>query len=467
MIRAGAARIAGIVAGALAALCLAFPASAGVTGLTDAEVAAIEAKARAVMAATGAPSLSIAVVRDGQIAYVQAWGEARPGVKATPFTRYPIGSISKQFTATAVLMLGDDGKLGLDDPLEAYIHGLTAGGAITIRQLLGMTAGFRDYWPQDFATPEMLTATTNAALLTRWARTPLDYRPGDDWQYSNTSYAVAGALVEEAAHEPLWSVLKTRIFDPLSMTSVVSIDGAPLAAPDAQGFTRYAMGPVRPAPQEAAGWLFATGDLAMNARDLAVWDIGQINRALLSKTSYAAQRKTQKLSGGRDSGYGLGVYVSRDNDRLKLSHGGAISGFRAENRVWPDQGIAVVVMTNADFSAPDVAMADAIERILFPNDDPAQAARRVFDELRAGKLERRQLSTNGAAYFTPQAVADYAASLAPLGEPKRFDLVREWRRGGMVLRRYEVTYGDGRRLNVVESRVSSGLLDQFTVAPIE
>src|SRR5436309_12700434 len=140
-----------------------------------------------VLAKTGAPSASIAVVKDGKIAYVHAYGSARldPPMAATPEMRYSIGSVSKQFTATAVLMLAEEGKLSLDDRVVRWLPELTRAQDVTIRQLLSMTSGYQDFWPQDYVMPGMLEPATPRQIAETWARKPLDFEPGTKWQYSN------------------------------------------------------------------------------------------------------------------------------------------------------------------------------------------------------------------------------------------------------------------------------------------
>ena len=136
--------------------------------------------AQQVLKTTGVPSASIAIVQDGKLAYLQAYGSAKldPQTAATPAMRYSIGSISKQFTAAAILMLAEEGKLSLDDPVAKYVAGLTDGDKVTIRELLSHTSGYQDNWPQDYAPPMMLQPITAEAIMNRWARIPLDFAPG-------------------------------------------------------------------------------------------------------------------------------------------------------------------------------------------------------------------------------------------------------------------------------------------------
>src|SRR6476620_135403 len=203
----------------------------------------IDAEVAAVLKATGAPGASIAVVRDAAVAYVHAYGLAstEPQRPATPQMRYSIGSISKQFTAAALLMLQEEGKLSLDDRISRWLPDLTRADDVTIRQLLSMTSGYQDFWPQDYVMPMMMKPVTAPEILTGWAKKPLDFEPGAKWQYSNTNYVAAGMIAEKVAGMPLLDFLQKRVFDPLHMTTVSNTDAAPLGAGDPMRYLRYAL----------------------------------------------------------------------------------------------------------------------------------------------------------------------------------------------------------------------------------
>src|SRR4030081_3075952 len=132
----------------------------------------VDAIANQVLQSTGVPSASVAVVKNGRLAYANAYGAAKldPRVSATPDLRYAIGSISKQFTAVAILLLQQDGKLKLDEPISCFIPGLTRGNEVTVRQLPSHTSGYQDFWPQDYVMPGMLKATTPQAIADAWAK---------------------------------------------------------------------------------------------------------------------------------------------------------------------------------------------------------------------------------------------------------------------------------------------------------
>src|SRR6185312_8393368 len=256
------------VLAALVAL-VAFPVLA--QPLTPAETAAIDKIVTSDLAADEVPSAEIAIVRDGKIVLNKAYGRASATLPANPNLPYEIASNSKQFTAMAILLLQNEGKLSLDDHVSKYIPGITEGDKITIRQLLSHTSGIQDYWPQDYSFEAMSHPTTPEGIVDRWAKKPLDFQPGDQWQYSNTGYVVAGMIVEKVAGEPLLAFLQRRIFRPLGITAYDQDLAVGPAFP--QGYGRHALGPLRVEPPAAQGWLFAAGELSMSASDLAKWDI--------------------------------------------------------------------------------------------------------------------------------------------------------------------------------------------------
>ncbi|HTI62266.1 MAG TPA: serine hydrolase domain-containing protein [Gemmatimonadaceae bacterium] len=431
--------------------------------------AVIDSAARTVLAETGAPSASVAVVRDGAIAYTNAYGLARldPKTSATASMRYSIGSISKQFTATAVLLLAERHKLSLDDKVGRWLPELTRANEVSLRQILSMTSGYQDYWPQDYVMPPMLEATTAQRIVDEWARKPLDFDPGTKWQYSNTNYVIAGLIVEKASGMPLVDFLRKEVFTPLHMTSVFISDEGALPPTDAQRYLRYALGPPRPAPKEGRGWLFAAGELAMTAGDLARWDMSVIDQKILTPASYHAQQTTVLLANGTATGYGLGVDVATMDGHRLISHNGEVSGFTAENDVYPDDRTAVVVLTNLDATGAPGQIARRIADALFATSDAATArataqARAIFLGLQHGSVERSLFTTNANAYFSARALADFASSLGPLGAPTEFVQTRQSLRGGMTFRAFRVRAG-GRTMTVTTFTTADGKLEQYQV----
>ncbi len=280
--------------------------------LSNEQRAKIDSIAHDVLQTTGVPSASLAIVQDGQIVYAQAYGDARldPKLPATPQMAYSIGSISKQFTATAVLMLQQQGKLSLDDKVGKWLPELTRANDITLRQVLSMTSGYQDYAPQDYMIPDWEKPISAQQILDRWARIPLDFEPGTKWQYSNTNYVVAGVIVQKVSGEPLFTFISRHILMPLGLGSALDTNAKKLPENDPQGYFRYALGPLRPAPHEGPGWMFAAGELAMTPSDLAKWDISLMNESLLTPASYLAMETETLLKNGVGTRYGLGMSVS-------------------------------------------------------------------------------------------------------------------------------------------------------------
>ena len=430
---------------------------------------AIDSAARAVLAATGAPSASIAVVRDGAILYTNAYGLARldPKTPAVASMRYSIGSISKQFTATAILLLAERHKLSLDDKVGRWFPELTRANEVSVRQILSMTSGYQDYWPQDYVMPPMLEPTTARRIVDEWARKPLDFDPGTRWQYSNTNYVIAGLIVEKASGMPLVDFLRKEIFTPLHMTSVFISDEGALPATDAQRYLRYALGPPRPAPKEGRGWLFAAGELAMTASDLARWDISVIDQKILTPASYRTQQTTMLLQNGTATGYGLGVDVGTIDGHRLISHNGEVSGFTAQNDVYPDDRTAVVVLANLDATGAPGQIARRIADALFAATDAATAkstaqARAIFIGLQRGSIDRSLFTANANAYFSAAALADFASSLGPLGPPTEVVQTRQSLRGGMTFRAFRVRMG-GKSVTVTTFTTPDGKLEQYQV----
>jgi D-alanyl-D-alanine carboxypeptidase len=432
----------------------------------------VDSIANEVLKQTGVPSASVAVVRDGHVAYAHAYGESRldPATPAQADLRYSIGSISKQFAASCILLLQQEGKLSLDDPVSRWLPDLTRADEVTVRELLSHTSGYQDYWPQDYVPPMMLKPTTAREIMDRWAKKPLDFDPGTKWQYSNTNYVIAGTIVEKVSGMPFFDFLRTRILKPLGLGSAADIDVSRVTEPEATGYMRYALGPLHPAPKEARGWLFAAGELAMTAGDLAKWDISMMDETVLRPASYHDLETEVRLKSGVGTGYGLGVDVGMMSGHRMISHSGEVSGFTAENMVFPDDHAAVVVLTNQDAAPAAGAIAAGVGGLLFATEDAQTQARvaqaqQIFEGLQKGTLDRSLFTDDANAYFSPQALHDFASSLAPLGAPREFAQISQSLRGGMLLRRFRAVFRD-RILRVWTFQMPDGKLEQYQVAPV-
>lgn len=437
----------------------------------------VDAIARTALAQTGVPSASVAIVLHGEIAYTHGYGDARLGSGSTPeeaaepSMRYSVGSISKQFTAAAILLLEQQGKLTLDDPVSKYLPDLTRASEVTIRMLLSHTSGYQDYWPEDYLMPPMFQPTTAQHIMDTWAKKPLDFDPGTKWQYSNTNYVIAGKIVEMVSGEPLMQFLEEQVFHPLGMKEVWNSDLTKLGDTDAEGYTRYALGPLRPSPKEGRGWMFAAGELAMPAYDLAQWDISVMNRSLLQPKSYDEMFTSVKLKDGSDPHYALGMSTGDISGHGFLEHSGEVMGFTSDNFVFPGDKLAIAVLTNQDATRSAGLIARGLAPILLgtapqgPSAAEAQA-RELFESFQHGKIDRSLFTPWCNAYFDAQALADFQSSLAPLGEPASVEQMGEQLRGGMTYHMFRVTFPDSsEQLRITTYTMPDGKLEQYLVIP--
>lgn len=435
----------------------------------------IDTAAEQVLTKTGVPSASVAIVQHGTIVYTHAYGKAKldPPTPATPAMRYSIGSISKQFTAAAILLLQQQGKLSINDPVSKFLPNLTRANEVTIRMLLSHTSGYQDYWPEDYLMPPMREATTAQHILDVWGKKPLDFDPGTKWQYSNTNFVIAGRIVEQVSGEPLMKFLQQHIFKPLDMRQVWNSDMKQLGETDAEGYVRYALGPLRPAPLAGTGWMFAAGELAMPAYDLAQWDISIMDRSLLSQQSYDDMFKPVMLKNGDNSHYALGLFIRNENGHLAFEHSGEVSGFVSENVVFPNDKAAITVLTNQDASPAASGIARALAPLVLgsntggPGAAAETQARQIFVGLQQGKIDRSLFTPNCNAYFDQQALGDYQSSLAPLGPPATFTETGEELRGGMTFRAFSVTFANSpQKVEVTTYTMPDGKLEQYLVLPV-
>ncbi len=231
------------------------------------------------------------------------------------------------------------------------------------------------------------------------------------------------------------------------MGGVFNSDASRLPATDPVGYYRHALGPLRPAPQEGAGWIFAAGELAMPARDLALWDISMIDRSLLKQASYAQMVIPVLLKNGKNSGYGLGVFLKTRDGHPVIEHDGEVSGFVSENLIFPQDRAAIVVLTNEDPSPAAITIGRRLTPLVLGIESPAPSkaealALAIFTGLQDGRLDRTLFTANCNAYFTTEAIHDFASSLEPLGPALSFRRQRQEARGGMIFRSFTAEFPD-------------------------
>jgi CubicO group peptidase (beta-lactamase class C family) len=261
--------------------------------------------------------------------------------------------------------------------------------------------------------------------------------------------------------------LGDHIFHPLGMKSVWNSDEAKLTETDATPYIRAALGPLRLAPKEGRGWMFAAGELAMTAHDLALWDESLIAKSVLKPESYKTMFTEVKLKNGKGTQYGLGVEVKKRDGYVSIEHGGEVTGFVSDNEVLIDNGVAVVVLTNHMAGGAGEIAQLAASTVAGAKRTPAEEqALAIYRGLQKGEIDRSLLAPNLNDYFDAQTVADFKDSLAPLSEPLTFKQVVESSRGGMTFRAFQIVYPT-RRLSLTTYTYPDGKLEQFLVDPAD
>jgi D-alanyl-D-alanine carboxypeptidase len=433
--------------------------------------ARVSAAIEQVVRTTGVPSASVGIVRGGKIVMTAAFGDARldPKLAATSAMVYPVGSISKQFTATCILLLQQDGKLTLDDHVSSWFPELTQANEVTVRELLSHTSGYEDYAPQDYTIPAWMKPVDPHALIETWAKKPLDFPPGTQWQYSNTNFVLAALIVEKASGMPYMEFLRTRVLRPAGLTGVLDL-GTDRAQLQVTGYERRALAPLRPAVLEAPGWYFGDGALAMPIADLMRWDIGIMNRTVLSPASYDAFETEVRLKDGSGSGYGLGIGVRTQDGKRMLEHSGEVGGFVAENVVFPDDRIAIAVLTNQEASRAATLITRAVMPLVLAP-EPASSGNTVAEErvktilngLLHRQIDRNLFTPDANFYFSAETLDDFASSLSPLGTVTSVTQRQESLRGGMTERSFAAVFSGGTSVLISTYEMPDGKIEQFLV----
>ena len=402
-------------------------------------VAELDSLIRATVRERGLVGLSVGVAQNGKIVLARGYGlrslTSRDTV--TPETKFAVGSVTKQFTCSALLVLAQDNKLALDDRVAKYLPQLTRAGDITLLELGQHVSGYRDYYPLDFVDREMLEPRPADSIIAAYAMRPLDFDPGTRWSYSNTNFLILGRVIETVSGQGFGDFLSQRFFTPLGMTHT-QYDPARRDSSMAAGYTSFALGAPMPATPEGAGWAGSAGAIWSTPTDLLTWDMALIGGKVLAPDSYRTLTTPRRLSDGRSTGYGCGEGVSDRGDALVLRHGGAVSGFVAQNTVIPATRSAVVLLANTDFAAIDALNSAIVQRLSPHADVPVirgptalVAARQFLTGLERGTVDRSTLGDDFNAFLTPALVTGARASLSRLGTIRDLTVVNTVERGGM------------------------------------
>ncbi|HEU4484321.1 MAG TPA: serine hydrolase domain-containing protein [Povalibacter sp.] len=295
------------------------------------------------------PGACVIVVKDGEVLFRGARGMANVelGVPLHPQSVLRIGSITKQFTAAAVLLLVREGRLSLSDPVTKYLPGYpTHGETITIRHLLSHTSGIRSYTDIPEWRPTLRTDVSVDQLVDIFKDKPLDFAPGTRWTYSNSGYVLLGAVIERVSGQSYAQFMRTRIFDPLGMKQTrVDVPGDVI--PDrAAGYS------LRDGRWMNADFLsmtqpYSAGALVSSVDDLARWNAAMENNDILTSDLWMRATTSFALSDGTPTRYGAGWMMGRLGKLATLEHSGGIYGFNGYVLRVPAEHFYVAVLANA------------------------------------------------------------------------------------------------------------------------
>ncbi len=292
--------------------------------------------------------LSVAVWHDGQLRFAKGYGLAdiENDLPATAETVYRIGSITKQFTAAAIMQLIEQGQIGLDNDIGEYVEFPTDGNRVTVHQLLNHTSGIKSYtglgeeWTSTIPLP-----ATHESLLGLLSGKPFDFAPGDEWSYNNTGFYLLGVIIENVSGTSYSDYLDAQIFDPLGLDDTTYCDEKKLIARRAEGYENEDGELVNDDPIDMTQ-PFAAGALCSNVGDLLRWQRALEAGEVVSAESYDRMTTTAALNDGSDLDYGYGLGVGTLIDHRRIAHGGGINGFVTMASRYPDDDLSVVVLTN-------------------------------------------------------------------------------------------------------------------------
>ena len=318
---------------------------------------------------TGAavPGASVVVIRDGHVIIRRAYGMAdlQRRVAATPETDYRLASVSKQFTAMAVMLLAQDGKLRYDQPARDFLPELpTAASAVTVRHLLNHTSGLWDY---EVLIPESRTTqlTDDDVLALVASKDSLSPPAGTTYCYSNSGYVLLGIITARAGGMPFPELLRTRIFEPLGMRATVAhVEGRDTVPHRAHGYSPRG-GTFVQTDQSVTSATLGDGGIYTNVDDMVRWDQALSGTGLVDAETMAHATTPPSLPDGATTEYGFGWFIDTYRGAKRWRHTGETSGFRNAIQRFPDRKLTVIVLTNRSSGEPGALAERIADRLLF------------------------------------------------------------------------------------------------------
>lgn len=312
--------------------------------------------------------ITVAVARGDELIHHKGYGlaDVENEVPASEKSVYRIGSITKMFTAAAILLLAEDGKLKLDDPLAKFLPDYPAGGKITLRHLLNHTSGIVSFTDLPEHREGMRRDLNHEEVLALFQDREVLFQPGEKFRYCNSGYYLLGMVIEAASGKKYEEFLQERIFDPLKLEAMVYDRHGTIIPHRARGYTIWGERKFN-APFVSMMQPFAAGALASTAQNLVRWQRGLVSGALLKPESYQQMIAPGVLNGGKKTNYGLGCFIDKVDKHVVVRHGGGIQGFITDHAYFPEADLTVVVLSNTNKVVPR-SLVNKIALSVFAND---------------------------------------------------------------------------------------------------
>ena len=428
-----------------------------------------------------APGGAVAIVRDGTIVYEKAFGQRNiaAGEPVDTDTQFEIGSVTKQFTAAAILQLKEQGKLRLDDPLAKYVPLFPHAREITLRQLLNQVTGLPNYTDVNHFISIAKEPGSFEKIEGLIAGEPLHFRPGTKWEYSNTNYVALGRVIEVISHQSYAAYIGTHIFQPLGMTHSAMIADEPaltnFATPYWRGNKNSEV--LSPAQPLYDAWAGAAGAIVSTVGDLARWDVALQSGKVVSAEDFSLMTTPAKLANGSPTGYGFGWQIDSVDGQKRIWHNGGTFGSSSSNVTFPQQNVDIIVLENEDGAATS-ALATKLYESMFPQivatasrpaagEDAAVTARArmLIDAAVKGALPADQLSPLVRQKFPPEQQQQIGQQLATMGNVKDVIFKRKLESGDDTTYIYRVDFANATMSFSLSINKRTNLVDGIWFGP--
>jgi len=452
-------------------------ASATARGLTTDQMTKIDQIALDALRDQTVPGISLAIVREGSVVYSRGYGYSSMELQQTArdASLYELGSISKQFTATAIMLLVGEGRIALDMPLSLFVNDFPRGKDIKLRDLLTMRSGIPDYTDQPGFDAAVFTPTTPADIIATVKKLPLDFEPGTRWEYSNTNYVLLGIVIEKASGQTYSNYVYQKILRPLNMAAT-QYGNVGASSPDLATGYSFDGAHFKPDKPWDLTWAGSAGGMVSNVLDMAVWDAALREGNVVTLAALREMWTMTTLPDGTKVPYGYGWTIESLDGHREIDDNAGLPGYGGRNAEFPNEHLDIVVLGNSkSFNAGPVVR--RILELFYPptpdqlaaqrqGDDAALVrARDVFKRLQSGSLDASALTPVAAKRLTAKLMSQAKAQLGKLGAPTKFEQTDKYSLGLETVYSYRLTFKQG-QLGFEISLDPTGKIGEVTVVPL-